>query len=108
MKKIICYLLIVFIFNSCSIATHYVQSGSTTYPVTKDSNILIYSNTCDKQFDIIGNVAVLAALGDEQAVKVLKKKAAELGADAIIEVKLDKISSYNQSCGISGIAIKFK
>jgi uncharacterized protein YbjQ (UPF0145 family) len=107
MKKFI-YFSILLMFASCSIKTHYIQTGSKTYPTTIAENILIFSGSPEKQFDVIGSVAVFAPSGEEQAVRVLKKKAAELGADAIIEIKLDKISSVNQAAGISGTAVKFK
>ena len=42
MKNIL-YLSILFAFVSCSIKTHYVQTGSKTYPPTEPTNILIYS-----------------------------------------------------------------
>jgi|LakMenE18May11ns_1017448.scaffolds.fasta_scaffold9894063_3 hypothetical protein len=106
MKNIL-YLSILFAFVSCSIKTHYVQTGSKTYPPTEPTNILIYSKNPERQYDIIGSVAIFAA-GEKQAVKVLRKKASELGADAIIDITLDKISSPSQATGISGTAIKFK
>ena len=107
MKNIIC-LSILLLFVSCSIKTHYLETRSKTYPPTDISNILIYSRAPQKPYDIIGSVAIFAASGEEQAVKVLKKKAAELGADAVIEITLDKISSPSQATGISGTAVKFK
>lgn len=107
MKKLI-YFSILLLFASCSIKTHYLQTGSKTYPATKVENILIYSKTPEKAYDVIGSVAIMAASGEEHAVKVLKKKAAELGADAIIDIKLDKFNSFSQATGISGTAIKFK
>jgi hypothetical protein len=106
MKNII-YISILLVFVSCSIKTHYVQTGSKTYPATEAAKILIYSKTPEKQFEVIGSVAVHAS-GQKHAIKVLKKKAAELGADAIIDINLDKIASYTQTCGINGTAIKFK
>lgn len=106
MKNII-YLSILFLFVSCSIKTHYVQTGSKTYQPTEPTSILIYSRTPEKQFEVIGSVAVFAS-GEKQAVKVLKEKAASIGADAVIDINLDKITSYSQTCGINGTAIKFK
>lgn len=107
MKKFI-YLSILLVLASCSIKTHYLQTGSKIYPATKAENILIYSSTPEKPYDIIGSVAIMAASGEEHAVKVLKKKAAEPGADAIIDISLDKFNSFSQATGISGTAIKFK
>ncbi|WP_269226682.1 heavy metal-binding domain-containing protein [Flavobacterium eburneipallidum] len=106
MKNIL-YLSILFAFASCSIKTHYVQTGGKTYPKTEENSILIYSRTPEKQYEVIGSVAVFAA-SEKQSLKALKKKAAELGADAIIEINLDKISSVSQATGISGVAVKFK
>ena len=106
MKNII-YLSILFLFVSCSIKTHYVQTGSKTYQPTEPTSILIYSRTPEKQFEVIGSVAVFAS-GEKQAVKVLKEKASSIGADAVIDINLDKITSYSQTCGINGTAIKFK
>lgn len=106
MKNII-YLSILFLFVSCSIKTHYVQTGSKTYQPTEPTSILIYSRTPEKQFEVIGSVAVFAS-GEKQVVKVLKEKAASIGADAVIDINLDKITSYSQTCGINGTAIKFK
>ncbi|KAB1157031.1 heavy metal-binding domain-containing protein [Flavobacterium luteum] len=106
MKNII-YLSILFVFVSCSIKTHYVQTGSKTYQPTEPTSILIYSRTPEKRFEVIGSVAVHAS-GQKHAIKVLKKKAAALGADAVIDINLDKIASYTQTCGINGTAIKFK
>lgn len=107
MKNIFC-LSILFLLVSCSIKTHYVQTGSKTYPATDANKILIYSRTPEKPYDIIGSVAAYADSGEEVAVKTLKKKAAEIGADAIIEISLDKMSSYSQATGINGTAVKFK
>jgi Putative heavy-metal-binding len=107
MKNII-YFSIILVFSSCSIKTHYIQTGGKSYSQTESKNILIYSGAPEKPYDVIGSVAVMSASGQEQAVKVLKKKAAELGADAIIEINLDKISSVSQATGISGTAVKFK
>lgn len=106
MKNIV-YLLVVLVFASCSIKTHYVQTGGKTYPKTEENSILIYSKAPEKQYEVIGSVAVYAT-SEKLSLKSLKKKAAEIGADAIIEITLDKISSVNQATGISGIAVKFK
>lgn len=106
MKNIV-YLLVVLVFASCSIKTHYVQTGGKTYPSTETASILIYSRTPEKPYDVIGSVAVFGG-NEKLAVKALKKKAAELGADAVIEITLDKISSVSQATGINGTAVKFK
>lgn len=97
----------IFALLSCSFKTHYIQTGSTAYEATDVNKILIFSKTPEKKYQVIGSIAAFGA-SEKLAIKALKKKAAELGADAVIEITLDKISTYNQSMGISGVAVKFK
>ena len=93
--------------TSCYYA-FYPQTGSVIYAETIPESIKIYSGDIDQDYAIIGSVTA-DVIGDGDAVaKHLKKKAAELGADAIIKVELNKISSETSRTGISGIAIKIK
>ena len=93
--------------TSCYYA-FYPQTGSEKYAETIPESIKIYSGDIDQNYAIIGSVTA-DVIGDGDAVvKHLKKKAAELGADAIIKVELNKISSETSRTGISGIAIKIK
>jgi hypothetical protein len=45
---------------------------------------------------------------DNAATKYLKKKAAKLGASAVIRIELSKPTSFPGSTSISGIAVKMK
>jgi hypothetical protein len=106
--KTIKYLLIILVFSSCSITTHYIQTGSKAYNATSPSNVVIYSETPEKGFTVIGSVAVYAPGDQTAALDVLKTKAASIGADAVIDVRFTKFASYAQAVGMSGTAIKFK
>ncbi|MBN2485120.1 MAG: hypothetical protein JXB34_04005 [Bacteroidales bacterium] len=108
MKKVVFGLLfLVFIISSCSISAYYTQSGAKTYPETSIDMIKIFSNDVDESYTVIGSIAVDAVGDAKSAEKVLKKKAASLGADAIIFCKLTKMTSVAQRTGLSGVAIKY-
>lgn len=107
--RIIALVLALASLTSCTIFAYELQTGSTTYPETTPNSIKIYSGTVDQEYVVIGSVtADVVGGGGEGAVKHLRKKAAELGADAIIHVDLTKMSSFVQRTGVSGVAIKFK
>lgn len=86
----------------------YPQTGSNVYPETNPEDILIYSGDIKQEYYVIGSVAA-DALGDiDTVVKHLKKKASEVGADAIILVDLNKVGPSAGRTGVSGVAVKLK
>lgn len=109
MKKIsIIILTFSLVFSSCSYYAYQYQTGSTSHSETTPDSIKIYSGDIEQDYVIIGSVTA-DVMGDADAVvKYLKKKAAKLGADAIIKVDLTKINSFSQRTGISGVAVKLK
>jgi hypothetical protein len=84
---------------------------TTKYPPTRPEKIEVYSTSkINKNYEIIGPLAVSAdsGLSSERPVKFLKKEAAKLGADAIINLKLDfGIGFWSTSIAAKGIAVKF-
>lgn len=96
--------------SSCSVAHLLTYDGDTRYLPTDFENIEVYStDQIDKTYTVIGEViANVESLDDDadKTVEYLKKKASELGADAIIKVKLTKMYSTFGRTGISGIQIK--
>lgn len=109
MKKIsIIIFTFSLVFSSCSYYAYQYQTGSTSHSETTPDSIKIYSGDIEQDYVIIGSVTA-DVMGDADAVvKYLKKKAAKLGADAIIKVDLTKINSFSQRTGISGVAVKLK
>lgn len=109
MKKISIIIFITsMILSSCSYYAYQYQTGSSSQSETTPESIKIYSGDIEQDYIIIGSVTA-DVMGDADAVvKYLKKKAAKLGADAIIKVDLTKINSFSQRTGISGVAIKLK
>jgi uncharacterized protein YbjQ (UPF0145 family) len=107
MKIITIVLISVFLFAGCSYTTHYVQSGSRVYEHTRAESIKIYAGEPDKEYIVIGSVASDVPGNPKKAADELKEEAAELGADAIIHVELNYITTQ-QRTGMSGVAVKFK
>ena len=106
-KLVILFILLSTMLTSCYYS-FYPQTGAVIYPETNPEDIEIYSGDTDQEYIIIGSVTA-DVIGDADAVvKHLKRKAAELGADAIIRVELNLISSETIRTGISGIAVKMK
>lgn len=100
------------IFASCSMARLQTSNSGNYYPPTVAENIEVYSTEkTSNNYTIIGEVvASVDAWGDgSTSVKYLKKEAAELGADAIINLRL-KIGNgvLSNSVTASGSAVKFK
>lgn len=95
-------------FSSCSQFAYQLQTGSMVYTPTNPADIKIYSGDIEQPYIVIGSVAA-DVVGDSGDLRnYLKKKAAKLGADAIIKVELTKMHSFTARGGISGVAVKFK
>lgn len=108
MKKLSILLSLTLIMLTSCYYAYYPQSGSTKYAETNPAETQIYSGNIDVDYEILGSVAA-DAIGDTDAVaKHLKKKAAKMGADAIIKVELSKSNSAAISTGILGVAVKLK
>jgi hypothetical protein len=108
MKKIISSIIFVsFILmaTGCSFV-YYPQTGSRVYAETNPENILIYSGDTDKKYEVLGSVAVEVPGDGEDAIRYLKRKAAGLGADAIIYVDIYLNTFESEKTGISGVAVK--
>ena len=59
-------------------------------------------------YEVIGSIAIDTPGNGEKAKKCLKEYAAKIGANAILDVKLTKISTVASRTGLSGVAIRIK
>lgn len=109
MKRLISFLGFILILTSCAITTQYVQPEAPSYEAVEASQVKIYSSMdIGQSYDVLGNVAV-DMLGDGRAAKsVLQEEAAEMGANAVIGVKLTKMNTFAQRTGLAGIAVRIK
>jgi hypothetical protein len=96
------------IATGCAISTHYLQDGAKTYPPTDPNTVKIYAaETLNEKYDVIGSVAVHTGGGNgEEAAKLLRERAAKIGATAVLKTRLTKAMSYDNGTGLSGIAVR--
>ncbi|MFT6850946.1 MAG: hypothetical protein ACJATA_001763 [Sphingobacteriales bacterium] len=110
--KIQLLLCIGILISSCSQVTHLQTDDLTTkYSPTNPEQIEVYStDQVNKNYLVIGEVIASSDAGTNASIPVkhLKKEAAKLGADAIINLKLEFGYGYWR-IGIkaNGTAIKF-
>lgn len=100
------------LLTSCSTVAHLQTDDlNQTFAATDPGKVEIYStDKVDKQYAIIGEVVASADAGADASipVKYLKKEAAKLGADAIINLKLEiEYGYWNNGIKASGLAVKF-
>ncbi len=108
MKKLL-FISIVSLFfcNACSFHTHYLQSNSTYFPATNPDKVEIYSHAPDREFIVIGSVAVDVFGDDQSAEKKLKKEVAKIGGHAVINTQMTRMTTAGSRSGLSGVAVRF-
>ena len=111
--RMIFVLVSTLMFYSCSsVATLRTEdNGNFMVNKTNASNVKVYS-TADIgiEYKVLGQVVASADAGtdSEKAVSLLKKQAAEIGADAIIDLRLEIDAGYWQnSIKATGTAVKY-
>lgn len=123
MKSSINSLVFILFLSSCSTA---IRTDNTTqkYEPSESKRIEVYStDKIGKEYEILGEVSSSAWAGEAQfrinpisdknadaSVNQLKKAAAKLGADAIINLRLSYEYGYKDFTDImsNGTAVKFK
>lgn len=110
--KIQSLLFAVVLFASCSTVAHLQTDDSQeNYSATNPEQIELYStDKVDKSYVVLGEVIASADAGRDSSipVKYLKKEAAKLGADAIIELRLEIGYGYwTNAIKATGKAVKF-
>ena len=115
MKQILlsCLLFVILLAGCSSVA--YIQTDDAPdeiTPITNPDLIKVYSDEREElDYNVIGQVIADADAGSnaETAVKLLKKQAAKLGADAIINLRLEIDTGYwDSAVKATGTAIKLK
>jgi len=107
MKTVAIILVFLTILLTSCFYAYYPQTGSESYSPTQAENIEIYSGTPEQEYVVMGSLATDLISDADAAVDHLKKKAAALEADAVINVQF----TTNSTCGgvgASGVAIKLK
>ena len=105
--KLLISFLIMLLLIGCSTSIGYLNDGIEKYAPTSASNVQVFSEKFqDKDYVEIGFVAahMLSDVTGDGLKNILKEKAAEIGADAIIEFRL---WGANDGALAEGIAIKY-
>jgi hypothetical protein len=98
---------IAVLFSGCTIATHYLQSDSKNYPEVPPEQVKVFSEEkIPFKYEVIGSVAVDALGGGDEAKRALQERAGQIGANAVIDVRLTKINSFTVRSGASGTAVR--
>lgn len=110
MKKLVLPFVFVLFLVSTSGCYYafYPETGSQLHVEIQPEIVKIYSGEPTQKYEILGPIAAEVPGDVEAATKYLKKKAAKLGASAVIKVDLSKPTSFPGSTSISGIAVKIK
>lgn len=106
-------LLIGLLFTGCmSVATIVTDDNNQTYTATIPDQIAVYStDKIGRPYSRIGEIVVSADAGNNasKSVNQLKVEASKLGADAIINLKLEVgLGYWSNSIKATGTAIRFK
>ena len=101
--------VLIILLNGCTGYGTYMVTSEKATP-TNEKDIRVYSLTEPTgNYEVLGYISVYKSDAQDEGNKLkenLKKKAAELGANAIISFKLNQ--SISGGGGAEGVAIKFK
>jgi len=113
-KQILVLMTLAALFTSCAVARLQTDDSAQLYAPTNFENIEVHTaDQIDKPYTIIGAVvASVEEISDGSvSVNYLKREAAKLGADGIINLKLEigsGIGSWGNAITASGTAVKFQ
>jgi len=110
-KKAINWIIPCLFLVSCSSVGHLYTSDITTtnYPETNPKEIIVYSTTPNANYKVLGQLIASSDAGKNARIPVdlLKKEAALLGADAIINLRLEIGTGYwSNAIKATGTAVK--
>ncbi len=92
----------LFLLSACSYSTFYVPNERLVYPPTAAGSIAVSSQKSLKQpHKILGRVASISWGGGESARSALQEEAARLGANLIIDLRLERAFARTSASGIA-------
>lgn len=104
--RLLLFVSLTFLLNTCSYYACYLETGAQIYPPTDPENIQLFVAEPQQTYSVLGAVAA-DGVRQEDVLEYLKERVTEIGADAIIQLKLDKASSFSSRISVSGVAVKF-
>jgi uncharacterized protein YbjQ (UPF0145 family) len=111
-RKIFVMIMSLMVFSCSSVAMLKTEDNAgLTVNKTNVSDVKVYSTSdIGKEYKVLGEVVASADAGtnSEKAVSLLKKQASSLGADAIINLRLEIDAGYWQNAiKATGTAVKY-
>jgi hypothetical protein len=95
-------LLPLLFLSACSYSTFYVPVERLVYPPTAPAAVAVSSQkTLRQPHKILGRVAAITWGGGESARAALQEEAARLGANLIIDLRLEKAFGKTSASGIA-------
>jgi hypothetical protein len=108
MKHVKHLILFALLFNlGCAYSSHFLNEGAQTYSETNWQEVELFAGDIDRDYEVIAAIASDAPGNSSKAEIKIKDEAAKIGADAVIFIKLTKMTSMTQRTGISGVAVKY-
>lgn len=88
--------------SSCAYSTYYVPLERLVYPPTSPASVAVSSQKTVKQpHKIIGRVAAITWGGGESARAAIQSEAARIGANLIIDLRLERAFGRTSASGIA-------
>jgi hypothetical protein len=92
----------LFGFSGCSYSTFYVPLERHVYTPTSPASIAVSSqHTVSAPHKILGRVAAITWGGGENARAAIQEEAARLGANLIIELRLERAFGRTSASGLA-------
>lgn len=95
-------LSLLLLLSACSYSTFYVPNERLVYPPTAPETVAVSSQkTLLQPHKILGRVAAISWGGGEGAREALQEEAARLGANLVIDLRLERSTGRTAASGIA-------
>ena len=104
MRTKLIYLAALLFLNGCSYSTFYVPTERLVYPPTSPAAVAVSSQkTVRQSHKVLGRVAAISWGGGEAARAAIQEEAARLGANLIIDLRLERAFGRTSASGLAVI-----
>jgi hypothetical protein len=96
----------LFFLSACSYSTFYVPTERLVYPPTSPAAVAVSSQkSVTSPHKILGRVASISWGGGESARSAIQEEAARLGANLIIDLRLERAFGRTAASGIAVLVL---
>jgi len=90
------------------VKAYVVQTGGSAYKPIRPEEVSVYAGDIAGNRWVVGPVTVDVVGDANAALEELKKTAAAIGADAVLHLRLTKITGFTNRTGLQGMAVRTK